>query len=263
MDTRCRADSIESFRNTVDDWRRQWGCSGTRVPRYDPRFGIFRGHGDSNWLLKSKIARLPSSVSGVPRYDIEFSLLTAWMRRASLLRSSRSFDPMDDWEWLACAQHHGLATRLLDWTTEPLIALFFACQHPGTDMDGAVWAISGTQLPELDPTLVPVLRSAPIVPDSARDVWLYKPRLDFSARLAAQCGCFTVQSRATLDLPTALDLVRPQRDPLLRCVIIPAVAKAGLYAELHNTAQLSQERLFPEPEGLARTLQYELGIQRV
>jgi hypothetical protein len=78
---------------------------------------IFRGHSEANWRLLPKIGRPPFSKIE------EGSIFASWKRRAVEFVDST---PRDEWDWLAISQHHGLATRLLDWSFNPLVAAFFA-----------------------------------------------------------------------------------------------------------------------------------------
>jgi hypothetical protein len=86
------------------------------------RFGegwIFRGQADARWELIPKVGR-------TPYHGHEGYLFNAWKLRAVEHHASHVDS---DWDWLAIAQHHGLATRLLDWTTNPLNAAYFAVRE--------------------------------------------------------------------------------------------------------------------------------------
>jgi hypothetical protein len=82
---------------------------------------IYRGQSNAAWDLIPKLGRITRQL-GVPCCEAEAWFFAEFRNRAvpfgdNGLRSS--------WDWLALAQHHGLPTRLLDWTRNPLIAAFF------------------------------------------------------------------------------------------------------------------------------------------
>ncbi|WP_456403834.1 FRG domain-containing protein [Hydrogenimonas sp.] len=97
---------------------------------------IYRGQNSLNWELKPKIDReqYRSIRTKLPRIEHEKILLEEFKKRSSPYLKTI---PQNDWEWLILGQHHGLATRLLDWTKNPLVALFFAIYNSNLKEDAA------------------------------------------------------------------------------------------------------------------------------
>ena len=97
---------------------------------------VFRGHQSANWLLQPRLARM--SIPDASVIGAEAELLDSFRRRCLPYLGPGT---QNEWDLLAIAQHHGLATRLLDWTENALVALWFAVQKGPLSGDGAVFGL--------------------------------------------------------------------------------------------------------------------------
>ena len=103
----------------------------------------FRGTDDASYPLETSITRLGGDVE-----DLERHLLRNFRKYAQ--RDAVEQDSL--WHWLSVAKHHGLPTRLLDWTHSPFVAMHFATADIDKfDAHGAIWVVDYVEAHKLLP----------------------------------------------------------------------------------------------------------------
>ena len=104
--------------STLHSKLRKWREFHQWIDRHSDSRWIFRGLGDTEFPLLPSIGRKSSY-----RDVHERAIFSTFQKRASEFADTRDWTTLD---FLAVAQHHRVPTRLLDWTTNPLVAAYFA-----------------------------------------------------------------------------------------------------------------------------------------
>ena len=187
---------------------------------------MYRGISNYEFRLLPKVARNWNLEKGILEI-IEKKMLTEFK-----IRSTPFIDnmPESDWGWMALAQHHGLPTRLLDWTLNPLVALYFACRE-NIYLDGAVYFAICLNEFDISETASPF--------DIKETKKWSSPHSN--QRLASQDGLFTVTENPLQPIDTGIKYR----------VIIKSSAKVSLLKTL-NSFGINHCSIFPGLDGVAQ-----------
>ena len=241
----------------------------TTPAEHDPASGrlretsVFRGCKAADWGLLTSLDRLGGVDPPHTKAHLEEHILRNFIRYS---RPHLSRQPANEWELLVTAQHHGLPTRLLDWSYSPLVAAHFATLGGRADADRVVWRLDWGKVHEhfglppiafLVQDLDGVLREQGV--ESLRDLFaqadggpadfvcmLDPPALD--DRLVVQAASFTIASDKTRSFDRILS--DHGLSHALTRFVVPAERVPYLRDQLDFVA-MDERRLFPDLDGVA------------
>ena len=229
----------------------------------------FRGQRDAGWGLSPKIWRAEYCDANEAEMRLEFESVGHPFARSGLT--------VDKWHWYFLMQHYRAPTRLLDWTVNPLVALYFAlCED--RECNAAVWVVdpwrwNSAHVKDLFGPAVAGWRETTdylldledafdtdINQKQTKEKWpvaIEPSHID--QRIAAQGSKFVLFGRER-DMVKSPTINRPRggggKYAILDRILISNEVVARLRAEL-NQIGINERAMFPDLEGLGRHIAWE------
>jgi len=229
----------------------------------------FRGLADPSYKLETSLVRLRHKTLEELKF-IEQRLLDSFKKYAH----GQFDEKLSIWHWISLAQHHGLPTRLLDWTYSPFVALHFATSDLSKiDRDGVVWCVNFWEAQNwLPPGLQAALQRKrlsvfPIEtlaqefeefskfdnPDAHLEFMVFFEPPSLDGRIVNQVALFSFLSRPGLQFDDWLQSVSAANPRICKKIIIDKSLKWEVRDKL-DQANITERVLFPGLDGLSAWL---------
>ena len=236
---------------------------------------VYRGHANAEWKLQSSLERTLGERWADSKTFEDYSLEK--FKAKFHLYDRENIQPDSKLAWLAVMQHHGVPTRLLDFTESPYVALYFALEayQPSSGTQLAVYALNYTAVMDAsisyirskDTNFLESRQSVSAKQDSIFDdtvdrfaydiLWVTEPKRH-NQRLDRQAGCFLVSGNRAARIEDALYSPRYQS-----CDCIKFVIDAELYPHIFallRKMNVNSKTLYGDLDGLSRSLRMEIQV---
>jgi hypothetical protein len=240
-----------------------------------PNHFAFRGQADADWRLQSTLERvIGNRWSAANARLFETHSLDTFKSKYHIY-SGLEHIPKSKLSWLSVMQHYGVPTRLIDFTTSPYIALYFALEtyDPLSQKDFSIFAIDYTAIMEASvqyirkadtkflETRSTVQRMQDAVFDDVVDrysydiAWVTEP-MELNARIDRQAGTFLVAGNLEKTIESIVNLPLYESAKLLK-IRIPASLYEGVYVTLRKMS-INSKSIYGDLAGLAKSIRMEL-----